>query len=203
MTISEPATLVTDYLLAVFTAVLAGRVRSVSRWWAAAFAATAVAGAAGGTVHGFQHAFEPRVTSILWLLTLESLVGAGYAVVRAALARTSWGRRRGWTAAARAAFAAFAVLVVINPVFLSAIAAYGTALAVLASTCLSEWPQTGGARLLLAGIGVSVAAAAIQQSGWSLHRHFNHNDLYHVVQAAAVWLLYRGAIADAAAGNAS
>jgi hypothetical protein len=26
-----------------------------------------------------------------------------------------------------------------------------------------------------------------------LHRHFNHNDLYHVIQVAAMLLFYRGA----------
>jgi hypothetical protein len=45
MTISEPATLVTDYLL-------------------------------GGTVHGFQRAMPREATSLLWLVTLESLVVA-------------------------------------------------------------------------------------------------------------------------------
>jgi hypothetical protein len=47
---------------------------------------------------------------------------------------------------------------------------------------------------MLWGVSVSVLAAVVQQSGWSLHQHFNHNDLYHVIQAVGVWLLYRGAI---------
>ena len=51
----------------------------------------------------------------------------------------------------------------------------------------------GGHRAYLAGgILVSIAAAAIQQSGIRLHTHFNHNDLMHVVQMGAVWLLYQG-----------
>jgi hypothetical protein len=29
-------------------------------------------------------------------------------------------------------------------------------------------------------------------SGIALHPHFNHNDLYHVVQIAAMLLFYRG-----------
>jgi hypothetical protein len=39
---------------------------------------------------------------------------------------------------------------------------------------------------------VSVLAALVQQSGLTLHRNFNHNDLYHVIQLVALWLLYRG-----------
>jgi hypothetical protein len=46
---------------------------------------------------------------------------------------------------------------------------------------------------ILAGVAVSVAAALVQASGLDLHRHFNHNDLYHVIQIGAMCLLYRGA----------
>ena len=49
------------------------------------------------------------------------------------------------------------------------------------------------ARWMLAGVAVSAIAAVVQQSGWSLHEHFNHNDLYHVIQGVAIWLLYRSA----------
>lgn len=36
-------------------------------------------------------------------------------------------------------------------------------------------------------------AASVQASGFALHRHFNHNDLYHVIQIAAMVLLFVGA----------
>ena len=37
------------------------------------------------------------------------------------------------------------------------------------------------------------AGAMVQASGFRLHEHFNHNDLYHVIQMVALVLLYRGA----------
>ena len=43
------------------------------------------------------------------------------------------------------------------------------------------------------GVAVSFAGAAAQMSGFALHRHFNHNDLYHVIQMLGLWLLFRGA----------
>jgi hypothetical protein len=67
---------------------------------------------------------------------------------------------------------------------------------VLVAIRLRVRPIDASGRLVLLGVAVSVAAAAIQQSGWAFHRYFNHNDLYHVVQAAGVWLLYRGALRD-------
>jgi hypothetical protein len=210
MTISEPATLVTDYLLAIFTAVLAFRLRRAAnhagsdrmarerRWWSAAFGLTAVAGASGGTVHGFQHALAPRVVDVLWLISLESLVGASFAVVGGAIAFADLTRpvRSRATSAAGLAFAAYGLWLIGRPIFLFAIVAYGAAFAALVAIRLRTRPLDADGRLVLWGVAVSVAAAAIQQSGWGIHRYFNHNDLYHVVQAIGVWLLFRGAMHD-------
>ena len=138
MTISEPATLVTDYLLALFTGVLGRRLGSIAsaaellefidkaralRWWSVAFMATAVAGAAGGTVHGFQHAMPRTATNLLWLVTLESLVLAAFAVVSAAIVLGGWGWRTRFIAtfAAGVAFGSYGLWVIRNPVFLMAI----------------------------------------------------------------------------------
>ena len=211
MTILEPATLATDYLLAVFTAWLARRLALASRvaewngyieragaqqWWSVAFLATAVAGAAGGTVHGFQQVMAKPLANLLWLVTLESLVIAAFAVVSAAIVLLGFRRTATFAAtfAAAVAFGSYGLWVVNHPVFLAAIAAYGAAFAVLLAVRLRVRPLDRAGRYLIAGIVVAVVAAAIQQSGWSLHRNFNHNDMYHVVQAISVWLLYRAAM---------
>ena len=44
---------------------------------------------------------------------------------------------------------------------------------------------------MLAGIGLSIIAALVQQLGWAPAPHFNHNDLYHVIQALALGGFYR------------
>jgi hypothetical protein len=46
---------------------------------------------------------------------------------------------------------------------------------------------------MLGGVGVSVFAAGVQASGYTLDRNFNHNDMYHVIQTAAMLLFYIGA----------
>lgn len=214
MTITEPATLITDYLLGAFTGALAWRLFAAARqnrrttqwWWATAFAATAIAGVTGGTVHGFRQMLHPGVTAALWLVTLEGLVVAAFAVVRGTLigARLHPETARAGSLLAAGAYAAYGVWVANHPRFVFAIGAYGVAMAVLVAFKLSAWrSERSAARWMMAGVAVSVVAALVQQSRWSLHQHFNHNDLYHVIQAAGVWLLYRGAMADGAASPGS
>jgi hypothetical protein len=48
-------------------------------------------------------------------------------------------------------------------------------------------------RWMVGGVAVSVVAAGVQAMHLAPHPHFNHNDLYHVIQIAAMWLFYRGA----------
>ncbi len=48
--------------------------------------------------------------------------------------------------------------------------------------------------MLVLGIVTTLVGAGVQASGFTLHRHFNHNDLYHVIQMAATVMLYRGAL---------
>ena len=55
--------------------------------------------------------------------------------------------------------------------------------------------RKSGGRWLVRGIGVTVIGLGMQQSGWSPAEHFNHNDLYHVIQMAGLYCFYRGALA--------
>jgi hypothetical protein len=51
-----------------------------------------------------------------------------------------------------------------------------------------------GHRWLKRGIYISLAGVLIQMSGWSVHEHFNHNDIYHVIQMFGLYCFYRGAM---------
>ncbi|GAC1481693.1 MAG: hypothetical protein NVS1B4_26790 [Gemmatimonadaceae bacterium] len=73
-----------------------------------------------------------------------------------------------------------------------------TGIAMVCIVILHGWSamrrHDAGALWMVAGVALSVVAAGVQASGVSLHRYFNHNDMYHVVQMAAMTLFYRGAI---------
>jgi hypothetical protein len=47
---------------------------------------------------------------------------------------------------------------------------------------------------LIVGVLVSLVAGVVQAKKLALHRHFNHNDLYHVIQMSALYAFYRGGV---------
>ncbi len=51
-----------------------------------------------------------------------------------------------------------------------------------------------GHNWLWSAVIVTLIGLAIQQTGWTLHDHFNHNDLYHVIQMGGLYCLYQGAL---------
>ena len=73
---------------------------------------------------------------------------------------------------------------------------YTAALAVLlGGACygLFRWHEPG-ATWLIAGVVVSLIAGLVQALRVSPHRWFNHNDLFHVIEIAALYLFYRGGL---------
>ena len=46
---------------------------------------------------------------------------------------------------------------------------------------------------MIVGIALSITAAVVQQLRWAPFPWFNHNDLYHVIQAVAFVGFYRAA----------
>lgn len=172
-------TMLTDYVLAIAAAFFAVRLWRVGhRPWGLAFFFTAAASLFGGTYHGFaiEWLWKPTVyaiglASMYLLLPFLPLV----AIVK---------------------FILFASWMITHDAFVHVIADYGTTLVLLAGVQIVAWMRrrAPSAPWILGSIGVSVLGALVQQSGVALHRHFNHNDLYHVIQLVALWLLYRGGL---------
>lgn len=63
--------------------------------------------------------------------------------------------------------------------------------------------KKAGHNWLWRAVILTLSGLAVQQSGWSLHEHFNYNDLYHVVQMAGLYCLYRGALTLNGSGAAN
>ena len=184
---NEPMTVLTDYALggvAVWLSVLLFRHPQASRrLWGLAFAALAAAAFLGGTWHGFlQSALLWKATTLsAGLASFGMVAGSAYAAFRGA-------PRSAVITAALAKLVVYWAWMLGHDAFIYVVIDTGIAFLIVAALHLWKWNGP-----ILAGVAVSIAGAAVQASGFRLHEHFNHNDLYHVIQIAALALLYRGA----------
>jgi hypothetical protein len=184
-------TLATDYLLALACgcfSILLFRMRSAATgWWCVGFAAVALAALVGGTYHGFP-SFYPDA---LWKTTLVAAGAASCAmVVATGIATRVAPQFFFWFSVLK--FAAYLGWIAFNDSFLAVALDSGSALLIVATLhAIRGGPPW---RWMISGVALSVAAAGVQAMHLAPHPHFNHNDLYHVIQIAAMWLFYRGAI---------
>jgi hypothetical protein len=204
MNIAEPSTLVTDCLLSAVSFGFAlllwrsirNRPRTSAGLWAGAFFASALTALIGGTYHGFGFFLGTEKQNFLWkvtvhlagVLSLLMLPGSLMATVKGSL-------RRGLLLLAVLKFLAYSIWMLGHEDFRYVIYDYLPAMAgILALHSYRAFKEKdANAGWMVGGILVSFFAAFIQQSGLSMHKNFNHNDLYHVIQIGATYLLYRGA----------
>jgi hypothetical protein len=203
VTISEPTTLITDYMLGTLSGLCAIllikrntslRQRSI-QWWAFALFAAAVGSYTGGTYHGLQHALNPAVGAVLWKVTTISMGVASFFLLTSAITSAFAGPDRRWLLGGAAVkLAIYVAWMLGHDEFRFVIYEYGSTLAILLLLVLAEKTRgvEGHRTYIGSGILVSIGAAVVQQSGVRLHEHFNHNDLMHVIQMGGVWLLYKG-----------
>ncbi len=200
MTITEPVTVLTDYILAIETLIFgvllrqqAIRDREISiKFWAISFFIIAFAAITGGTSHGFAKQLPETVYHFLWKITLYS-VGASTLFMLSAIAHATLKdrSRKILIVLAWVQFCAFVILIAGTSDFRYVIYDYVPAMIVILALCIFRW-NAPFSIWIISGILVSFVAAGIQLSGFTLHKNFNHNDLYHVIQMIAMYLLYRG-----------
>jgi hypothetical protein len=195
----------TDYLLAAVAAVLAvlllqprGAGDLPRQMWGWALSVTALAALVGGTFHGFRDRLPPRRAEALWRMTLLlSAVASCLLLLGAAL----------WIEMA----ALRILLLVVAALKLGAaslylwrrgrfsVITYDAGISLLLILALTVWRLFAGTIgdagwWIVAGVAAALAGAIMQWKEWHLARHFNHNDLFHVAQMVACYLLYRGAL---------
>ena len=203
--ITEPMTVLTNVILAGVAFILGVRLSygaaaaSIASAGAIGFGllSTAFAAALGAAAHGL----DPRVDRVqrdrCWIAALYAtgFVGAA-SVASVAYFATSGGVRTAILIVAALKLVIYLVSVARKPEFRVAAADYGGALAVLlagAAYAYIRW-RAPGAPWLIGGVLVSAAAGLVQGRRVMLHRQFNHNDLYHVIQIVALFLFYRGGV---------
>ena len=192
--------MLTDYALAGLAWMLARALRRSSdsraaALWALAFEVIGLAALAGGSVHGFGALLPPRLAYALRVGTVMSvglgsaclLAGAVFAAIRPGPLR------RFLIALCAVKLAAYLAWVALHPDFRYAVYDSVPAALLLLGFLVQRWRRgrSPAAALGTFGLLVSIAGAVLQQAKLGIHPvWFGHNDLYHVIQAGALWLLH-------------
>jgi hypothetical protein len=198
MKLSEPTTSITDFLLAAelfFFGFLLFRAQTGQlsvHLWGVGFLFLGISALSGGLFHGYRpHLFFWRITGICILATLAFFIAGGIISSSDSLAL---------------------LLVCEIPLLLLTIriakqdrpsfkvkrsqlriGIFFVALALFfAYQMYTGGPLVG--RWILAGSLIVFAGLWVQQSEWSIHKHFNHNDLCHVLFMLGMYFLYRGGL---------
>lgn len=200
--ITEPDVTLTDYGLALECAVFVrllykrvGRDHSVSLWLLLFFAFTGVAALTGGTVHGFFLNEETMGYRILWPATLIAIGATGLAAwVIGAKIQFSREVARWISIVAALEFVGYTVTVLfLTQSFSLAVVNYLPAVLFLLAVLFMLHGREGTRQISvgIAGLILTFVAAGIQQGGIAFHPvYFNHNALYHLVQAVALLMIF-------------
>jgi hypothetical protein len=203
VTISEPTTTLTDYMITVAAAWFAIRLWTAAvrnrprQFWGLAFLFIGIGALLGGTSHGFVDYLDEWALHLIWKGTVYCV---GFSMLFAVAGTVGSGLPAGVARIALQAlnilaFLAYSAWMLNHSAFVYVINFYVPAMTSIA--LLQSWAyyrhRSSSAPWIIAGVIVTLLGAVIQQSGFTLHRHFNNNDLYHVVQIAGLYLLYRGA----------
>jgi len=202
MTLMEPDVVLTDYGLAIECMVLAGLIYAYGAQgnalrfrFIAFFIALGVAALIGGTFHGFFGNQSPLGLTVLWPATLVAIGMAALALWSIGATLIFSERVANWVLwGALFAFGVYVLLILFSSrAFWIAIINYIPA-AIFLFVALLVMYSRNGMRYLLVGVGgivLTFIAATVQYTGISIHpRYFNHNALYHLIQAVALFLIY-------------
>jgi hypothetical protein len=205
MALLEPAVALTDLGLALEGIALAALVRgpratdaSLQNWFVLFFVALAMAAFLGFLTHGFIVHKMSLANRLVWraiLVSIGLISLSAWAIGARLILSTPVARIV--TLLVALAFATYAALVVSHQrSFAIAVLAYLPAALFLLTAFVFRLRRapTPGLRSGIIGLLLTLVAAGVQQLGIGLlPAWFNHNALYHLIQAIGLWLIYRAA----------
>ncbi|MBI3597489.1 MAG: hypothetical protein HY203_10080 [Nitrospirae bacterium] len=202
MIITEPDVALTDYGLAVELAFFAyllhnrgNRQQPLRTWFVLFFGSLGLAALTGGSVHGFFSESDGEGHVILWRATLLAM-GMATLAAWAIGARIQFSETvaRWVLIAALAQFIGYCVNVLfVTQVFRIAIADYLPAAVFLLFVFFLAYKRTRDRQPLVGSMGLTLTFVAswVQQHGIALHPvYFDHNAFYHLIQAAALFMIF-------------
>jgi hypothetical protein len=171
----DPIAFASDTALGLLALFFAFRLWRVHRMWALAFVFTACAAIIGGVYHG--NGDRPEV---LWKATVISVGLASFFLLA--------GTHRKLAIVAAVKLVVYSTWMIAHDDFIWVVADYGLTLILVGIVHPAK-------KWVWGSIAVSVLGAVVQQARVTVHPHwFDYNDLYHLIQMVALWMLYRAAL---------
>lgn len=201
----EPTTAITDLMVAVLAVYIARElhawhnIRLMNVHWHLGWAFWSLSfGALMGAIsHGLGPHFSENTQALIWKLTVLPIGFTSVFFLMGTLHHTIAFDSARWLYWVPVLFlAAYLFTIMKDDSFNNVVKFYGPVMGfVLAVMLYSHFglgsPGAGQAAL---GLIITFAAAGVQVSGFSIHQHFNHNDLFHVIQMAGMYFIYRGSL---------
>ncbi len=203
--IYEPMTAFTDLLifgLGLYFArelygIYATKLMSVHLHFMLVFFFMSLAGLLGAMTHGIGPHLPQSIHTFIWRITLYCIGLTTFSMLLGGLYHVVPFNTMNWLKwLPLLGLIVYMILITRNDDFKTVIRFYTPAMMLLLLMMLYSLLrfQSDGTSWIIFSVLMAFAGTAVQQSGFSFHKHFNHNDIYHVFQMGSMFLLYKGVI---------
>ncbi len=203
--IYEPMTAFTDLLIfglgLYFARELYGiyvtKLKSLHLHFMMVFFFMGLAGLLGALTHGIGPHLPQSIHTFIWRITLYCIGLTTFSMLLGGLYHVVPFNTMNWLKwLPLLGLIVYMILITRNDDFKTVIRFYTPAMMLLLLMMLYSLLrfQSDGTSWIIFSVLMAFAGTAVQQSGFSFHKHFNHNDIYHVFQMGSMFLLYKGVI---------
>ncbi len=203
--IYEPTTFITDLILAGMSVYFGGRLADV--YWQTfhpfhynltiGLYVLALGAFLGGVSHGFGPHFSVALKDIVWKAALVMIgLTTCYILLSALSAVFPYERYKLLRWIAFLATGVYIFTIIRDSNFANVVRFYAPVMIIVLLLMFYLFMDGNhpGSGYFLLGLIITLAGAVVQQSGFTLHKYLNHNDLYHVIQMVGLWYIYKGGV---------
>jgi len=202
MKITEPSVMITDFLLAIFMGywgiiIVSNNPTTTQVYWSGSFLLSSFGAIIGAISHGLKENFSEKTNQSIWTATTYSIGVASFMMLAGLITYFVDGTLN-------------TILLIVDVIslityltwmskhdeFIYVIMYYGPVMLIVLIAnivALISSDNSYSVNFIL-GVIIAVFAAVIQMSKKGLHKHFNNNDIFHILSIISGYFLYLGVI---------
>jgi len=198
----SPTTAITNYMIGCIGLYFGWQTLQIQdslfhNLWACSFFSLSMGSLLGGSYYGFGPRLPNFITKVIWRLTLIFIGITGlFLAGSAATFYINETGKFGLMIGSAILIIKYVLGLNKDETFHYAIKFYVSLMILALIGFIPAFFSLGytGALPIVIGLLVSLSAVGVQASGLTLHKHFNHNDLFHGIQILGMILMYRGGL---------